>query len=345
MDKFVICSGGTGGHMFPACALCDELASNGYDVELVTDERGSVFAKRISNKTVLKTIRFSFFSIIHLIGIIFILFRRWIFNRPAIIVGFGGLMTVAPIIIAKILGAKVVIYEQNAMIGKANKLLSHISNLNVSMFLLSDKKQWVKQLSPVRKEVMKFRDVKYCCDNLVNILSVGGSQGARSFSSIIPEAISKLSDEFKKCITITQQVAYGDIGNVESAYKDIGVEYNLLNFIDNIGEMMANAQLVICRAGSSTIAELLCIGRPAIFIPYPKATDNHQFFNANYLQNIGAAWVVKEDDNTSDSLSQTICEILKNRELLKLAASNIVDCSIVNSSMDFMKLIVGVLKK
>lgn len=338
----VICSGGTGGHMFPACALHGAFVKKGHNSIIVTDSRGDVFCSDISKKIVIPTVRFSFKRVYEVImcecRTFFEFYRLWKKDKPDVIIGFGGILTIVPMLVAKIFGAKLILYEQNAVIGRANKFLSKVSNYRLSHF--DCHKGWMRMASPVRKEFLNA--TKYVYEDKLNILVIGGSQGAKSFSSILPCALSELSLYDRSKIEITQQVNDQQIRGLQNAYEKIGLRAHLRNFISNVAEVMSNSQLIICRAGASTLTELAAIGRPAILIPYPKAADNHQYFNALYFKNKRAAWIFNETKDNIKELSDTIYQILHNKELLKIAASNIIDRSINNATECFVRFVESV---
>jgi UDP-N-acetylglucosamine--N-acetylmuramyl-(pentapeptide) pyrophosphoryl-undecaprenol N-acetylglucosamine transferase len=341
--KVIICSGGTGGHMFPACALFKSMRRKGFDVSMITDGRGNAFCGDISEKTVLNTVRFSYkklFSVVfHFISIFLKFFGMWVANCPDVIIGFGGILTFVPIIVAKLFGAKVVIYEQNAIIGKANKLLQKVADLKLSTFKLNE--NWLEIAAPVREEFLKSHPYK--CDKNIKILVMGGSQGALSFAKIIPEAMALMSPKERNKIEIIQQVDRKNIQKLSEYYRSLEIKAILKIFIDNMAEIMNEAQLVICRSGASTLSELAAIGRPAVLIPYPESSGNHQLYNAMYYQNKKAAWVLEEKQNIADELTCLIRQILQNRELLKVAASNMINDSVKGATDNFIKLIGGIM--
>ena len=329
MLNIAICSGGTGGHMFPACALFELLKLRGHSVSMITDTRGERFCNAINegDKVVVKTVRFNIrniFSIIFdLIGISRKFLSIWKNNRPDIIVGFGSLFTIVPIMIGKLFGSKIIVYEQNSILGRANKFLSYFANFKVSTFTIDEK--WQQLPSPVRKEFVKAKNSEYKCDDRIKIVVIGGSQGAVSFSFIIPNALSLISSELRKDIDIVQQVSSAKIDDLRKAYDKIDINARLLDFVRNVAEEMSSAQLIISRSGASTLAELSTLGRPAILIPYPLASDNHQYHNAVCYKNRKAAWIVEENENIERELSSIIINLLNNRQLLKDAASNMIN--------------------
>jgi UDP-N-acetylglucosamine--N-acetylmuramyl-(pentapeptide) pyrophosphoryl-undecaprenol N-acetylglucosamine transferase len=326
--------------MFPACALFAAARKEGHGVSMVTDSRGEIFCADISPKIVLNTVRFShkkIFSIMLDFASTFLkFFRLWRRGSPDVIVGFGGILTVIPPLVGKIFGSKVVIYEQNSVVGKANKFLEKFADLKLSTFELGN--EWMKIAAPVRTEFCKWV-LPYRCDGKINILVLGGSQGAVSFAKIIPEALSLVDVRKRKSIEITQQVGKNDLEKLRNFYGNIGIKSTLEEFIRNVAEVMAKAQLVICRSGASTLSELAMLGRPAILIPYPNSSRDHQLHNAIYYKNKKAAWVLEEKDGIALELAEIIQKVLQNRELLKSAAYNMMKSSTDRAANDFVKLI------
>jgi len=328
--------------MFPACALFEELRKKSHDVCMITDKRGEVFCKDIQRKIVFATVRFSYKSILSILAnftvVFFRLLKMWRGQRPKVIVSFGGISTFVPVLVAKLLGAKVVVYEQNAVMGKANLLLSKIANLKLSSFDFGD--GWTQIQAPVREGFR--RTIPYKCDDKLKILIIGGSQGARSFSEIIPNFLARLTEYEKKKIEIVQQVSYGDIEALSATYDKLHVKHKLLKFIDNVAEIMQDSQLAICRAGASTLAELSALGCPAILIPLPTSAENHQFFNAMSYQKKGAAWVLEEKSGVDKLIADKVKVFLQNRELLKKAASCMMNDSMENDRNRFLRLVESV---
>lgn len=359
----VICSGGTGGHIFPGCALYDLLKKSNFEVTLLTDKRGSVFCEDIEDRLILDTFRYSYAHIFSLLKALFCLpftlVKKWSFRRPDVIIGFGGSMTVIPILIARILGAKVVIYEQNSVVGRANKFLSHFADLKLSFFNLNSekieeapapikfaskisknkgKKLWIVVDPPVRNEFFEARKIPYKISEKIKILIIGGSQGAVSFAKIMPKVLAGIDSEIRKNIEVVQQVSSSNVDDLYKKYHDLGVTADLRPFINNVAQELAVSTLVICRAGASTLSELSVVGRPAILIPYSLASDDHQILNAKFFEQNQAAWVVQENNYVVINLTKVIKNILDNRELLKNASSHIINM-LKNNSNEFVKFI------
>ncbi len=337
--KVVLCAGGTGGHLFPAIALAEALENKHHHVTMITDDRGAVYCEHIENKKVYKSVRFSLKGILVLLFRFFVVFVSFLrfckTEKPDVIIGFGGIFTLVPVIVGKMCGAKIVLYEQNAIIGRANRYLLNFANLKLSAFSIGG--NWKVQPSPVRKEFLKY--VPYKCDEKIKILVIGGSQGAKSFSTIVPAAVKGLSVEERSELEIIQQDSYGDVEDLRNKYDSLGVKSTIDKFFYNVSEIMGECQLVICRSGSSTLMELSAVGRPAILIPYPRAMDNHQRLNAKRYVDRNAAWLIEEDGYASERLKNILRQVLKDREILKQRSDHMYNKALQNASDNFVLLI------
>jgi UDP-N-acetylglucosamine--N-acetylmuramyl-(pentapeptide) pyrophosphoryl-undecaprenol N-acetylglucosamine transferase len=337
--KVVLCAGGTGGHLFPAMALAEALKKKNHEVIIVTDERGAVYCEHFENKKVYGSVRFSLkgaFTIgFKLIRTFFSFFHFCKTHKPDVIIGFGGIFTVVPIIVGRMCKAKIILYEQNTIIGRANRYLLNFSDMTLSAFSIGG--HWKVQPSPVRDEFLK--RVPFDCSGKLRILVIGGSQGAKSFSVIIPSAIKGLSAEERSEIEIVQQESYEDIDELKQRYDHLGVKSTISKFFHNVAELMGKSQLVICRSGSSTLMELSAMGRPAVLIPYPKAMDNHQRLNAKRYVDRNSAWMIEEDGFSSEKLKNILKQILKDRDILKQKAEHMYNKNMESASENFIRLI------
>jgi UDP-N-acetylglucosamine--N-acetylmuramyl-(pentapeptide) pyrophosphoryl-undecaprenol N-acetylglucosamine transferase len=325
--------------MFPACALYEAASERGHDVTIITDLRGDAFCDGVSEKMVFDTIRFSRGNFLRALYCSLLLlvkfFGFWIQKRPDVVVGFGGVFTVIPLVISKILGSEIVICEQNAVIGKANRFLGKLANLKLSSFKLEG--DWKEIPAPVREGFTK--SAPYECDGILKILVIGGSQGAASFSKIVPKALAALDSSERRNVEIVQQAGYGEVEELREIYRTLGVKATVKDFVHDVAEIMSNSQLVICRSGASTLSELSATGRPAVLIPYPDSSDNHQFYNALYYKNKKAAWVLQEKEDTGEELGKMLRQFLQKRELLKIASSHMMNDSVRCATESFMELI------
>jgi UDP-N-acetylglucosamine--N-acetylmuramyl-(pentapeptide) pyrophosphoryl-undecaprenol N-acetylglucosamine transferase len=330
----VLAAGGTGGHVFPAQAVADALKARGYAVALVTDERGGdlhhrfpgvdvhrVKAGGIAGKSVLARIR----SVVALgFGT---LAARGILKRlrPACVVGFGGYASI-PAVMAALGRYPTVIHEQNAVLGRANRLLAARADRIATAFAEvralneADRAKAVQVGMPVRPEIAAARATPFDApgaDGPLRILVLGGSQGARVFSDVIPAAVAKLDPALRARLVLMQQCRPEDLDRVGEAYAAIGATVDLAPFFDDVPERLGRTHLVIARAGASTVAEVIAVGRPAILVPYPYAVDDHQDANAHAVADSGAGWLMPEPSFTPDSLSERLTALLARPSLLE----------------------------
>ncbi len=337
--KVVLCAGGTGGHLFPAIALAEALEKKNHDVTIVTDERGSVYCEHLENKRIYGNVRCSlkgaFFLVFRLLRIFFSFWRFCKLRKPDVIIGFGGAFTVVPVLVGKMCKIKIVLHEQNTVVGRANRYLTSFADMKLSTFAIGG--NWKLQPSPVRKEFLKY--VPLDCSGKLRIFVIGGSQGAKSFSTIIPVAIKGLSAEERSEIEIVQQESYEDIDELKQRYDHLGVKSTICKFFNNVSELMGRSQLLICRAGSSTLMELSAMGRPAILIPYPKAMDNHQRLNAKRYVDKNAAWMLEEDVFVSERLKGILRSILRDRGVLRQKAGHMYNENLKNAAENFIRLV------
>jgi len=335
----LLAAGGTGGHLFPAAALAQELARRGYPIELATDIRaeqyGGDFPARVvhripsatlTSKSPVEVAR-TFWQLGNgYLGALNLLKGM----EPLAVIGFGGYPTLPPIFAARSLKIPTAIHEQNAVMGRANRLLARFVDRVALSFpetkkLHSSAKEKVRVTgTPVRDAVAAYRDVAYVAPEPAGrllLLIFGGSQGAHFFSEVLPQALGRLPSPFRWRLTIVQQARAEDIASLREAYKDINVAAHVATFFRDLPERIATAQLVIARSGASTVAELMAIGRPCILVPLPHALDNDQLENATRLQDGGGGWCIKQDDLTPERLAREIERLFGAPQLLANAAA------------------------
>ncbi len=341
-DKYktiVLCAGGSGGHMFPAEALGTELRKKGFEIILLTDKRGQAFkgkdfaVHRISGEAV--TGRNFIRKIIALAKLGLGTMQAYLFFRkvkPVMVIGFGGFASIPGAAAAVMSRIPLAIHEQNAVLGRANRLMARKASLIITSFAETSMLPAgvaVKQGGmPIRAEIAAKAAAPYSkLDNNspLNILIIGGSQGASILSKVLPEALKMLPTSLKKRIKLAQQCRPEDIDDVRAAFIGSGIDHELATFFTDIPERMVKAHLIISRSGSSSMAELFTIGRPALLIPFARAADDHQTANALAMTERGGGWIIPESGFTVDVVSDRLQNLFKNPEILKKAA----ECALV----------------
>lgn len=305
----MLAAGGTGGHLFPAQALAEELVARGFIIHLVTDERVADYGKSFPaiETHIVPSTTLTLSKPWLLPGRLFKLYRgvrkaKAVLRRvlPDVVVGFGGYPSFPPIIAASQLGIATCVHDQNAVMGRANRFLSRFVQAVASSFPELAKlpeharPKLVVTGNPVRAVVMAERASPYPpagADQPFNLLVFGGSQGARFFAEFMPKVMAELPRAIRKNLRLTQQCRPEDMEAVRAAYDALGFSFDLRPFFVDMPLRIANAHLVICRSGASTIAELGVIGRPAVMVPLPHAIDNDQLRNAQSFASAGAGWI------------------------------------------------------
>lgn len=334
----VIAAGGTGGHFFPAEALASALIVRGQRVALMTDARsgalrsdvfagGEVFVLSgagIAGRGVVRAGKAGLALAVGTAQARSVLGRL----RPGVVVGFGGYPSVAPVLAAAMMrdGPSVVLHEQNAVLGRANRFLCRRgARLALSFNHTERVPVWAATVlvgNPVRPAITALVDAPYTlAADGIRLLVVGGSLGARVFSDVVPAAIAALPTEVRARLRVTQQCRAEDLERVRAAYAACGVAAALSAFFPDVADRLAAAHLVIARAGASTVAELAVAGRPAILVPLPGAIDDHQNANARALAAAGGAWVMAQPGFTPAALTARLTELLAHPKLLVRAAS------------------------
>jgi UDP-N-acetylglucosamine--N-acetylmuramyl-(pentapeptide) pyrophosphoryl-undecaprenol N-acetylglucosamine transferase len=317
----VLVAGGTGGHVFPAEALAGSLRAKGYTLALFTDRRGESWTGTLGSVDT-HAIRagrvsgVSFFNRLRGVAELALgsLQSRKLLARlkPSVVVGFGGYTSVPAMMAATSLSVPTVIHEQNALLGRANRLLAPrvaaiaTSFANVARMREEDASKVIFTGNPVREAVRQLRDTIYAEPSRggeVHLLITGGSQGASVFARVVPEALARLPEDLRGRLRIAQQARPEDLGAVRAAYADAELTADVAPFFEDLADRLGRAHIVICRAGASTCAELTCAGRPAILVPYPSAADDHQTANARAVANANGAELVAEPAFTPETLA------------------------------------------
>ena len=336
----MVAAGGTGGHLFPARALAEEMTRRGYQVDLVTEQRGERYeagfpAKHIHfvpSATVNSRTPWALAGTLLTLGrgtlAAWRLLRR---SRPLAMVGFGGYPSIPPLAAATIARVPTAIHEQNAVMGRANRLFARFADAIALSYeetrLLPSSAHSRARLTgaPVRDAVLALRDAGYRppgAKGAIRLLVFGGSQGARFFSDCVPIALRRLPEPIRKRLEVVQQCRAEDEERVRMAYGGAGIKAEVAGFFGDLPERIAKAHLVISRAGASTVAELTVIGRPAILVPLPHALDNDQLENATRLAEAGGARCRRQGDLTPERLADEIQSWLHDTERLSCAAAS-----------------------
>ena len=353
--NFVLAAGGTGGHMVPAHALAAELKSRGHGVLLITDDRGARFpglfkdvpvhilpAGRLGGGPIgwLKALG----SVIKGRSQAKRLYRD---HRPDAVVGFGGYPAFPALLAASSMGIPTVLHEQNAVMGRVNRLLAGEAEAigtaydEVERLKSGYKDKAVLVGNPVREAVSRLGEIPFpAFDEYapLKILITGGSQGATVLSEVVPAGLGLLQPSLRRRLQIVQQCRPDDIDAVRKTYAELGIPAELLTYIEDMPEKLADAHLFIGRAGASTIAELTAAGRPAILIPFPSATDDHQTANAREMTKAGGARTIQQTNFTPDVLARQIEALAIDPVALNNAAARALSVGRPHAARDLADL-------
>ncbi len=342
----MVAAGGTGGHIFPALAFMEVMRKQRrYRLALISDRRTlplsgglarlslhRIFAAGVSGR---RGLRFASATFLLFLGLVqsFYILRK---SRPAVVVGFGGYAALPPILAANLTRVPTVLHEQNAVLGRANRLLlpgadrialSFRATRHVEGAVKSGLAVWTG--NPVRMAFRKLPSRRYNSKSLhddaggareFRLLVLGGSQGAHLFGEIVPAALHAVPDTLRARLRVCHQVRGEQLSAVRRFYKREGIEAEARQFFSDMAQRMRWAHLVICRAGAATLAELAAVGRAAILIPFRHAIDDHQRENALRFVRAGAGWMMPEESLSTTLLSQKVQSLMQHGDFLQMAA-------------------------
>jgi len=355
---YVLAAGGTGGHLIPAFALAVELERRGHHVALVTDDRGAKIpgkpafmpahvlpAGRMAKNPIaaLKALR----AIWQGRGMALRLFESF---QPSCVIGFGGYPALPALLAAQAAGIPTVIHEQNAVLGRVNRYLARRVDAIATSCPEVDKldpKLWGKVRlvgNPVRPEVLALRGEpfpEFTEDSLFRVLVTGGSQGASVLSEVVPDGLAMLPPALRHRLQVTQQCRPEDIEAVRARYAAHQIPAELGTYFEDMAGRLADAHLFIGRAGASTIAELTAVGRPAILVPLPIATDDHQAFNTREIVSAGGARAIRQSGFTPKELAKQVQTMALHPQTLCNAAHAAWNCGLPNAVADLADLVEG----
>lgn len=358
----LLSAGGTGGHVFPALALAQDLVKRGYKIVFVTDDRGVKYKKEIegveykivSSGTPNRSGIFAKIAGVIKLGL-GILKAYSVLKKvqPSVVVGFGGYPSVPPVWVAQRLKIKTILHEQNAVMGKANQFLADkAQRIALSIPVkegLSDahKIKSVVTGNPVREDIVELYSEPYQPpqpETKCHILVVGGSLGATIFSEVVPEAVKLLPEGIRDKLSIVQQVREADMAQTRKTYDDLDMDVEIQPFFEDLAGELSKAHLVICRSGASSVAEVTTAGRPAIFVPFPSHSDNQQKMNAKALVKKGGAWMFDQSDFTPQKLADKIEDLILDPEQLFSASETARDMAKPDAARKLGNLIVALVQ-
>ncbi len=342
--------------MMPAHALAAELRARGHHVALVTDERGARIPGLFEDVPVhiLPAGRITGNPLSWPGGLRSILAGRRMALRlydafePAAVVGFGGYPAFPALAAARSAGIPTAVHEQNAVLGRVNRLVANwvhaIATAYPDVKRISAKNLLKVRLvgNPVREDVLALRDRAYPlldAEGVFRVLVIGGSQGATILSEVVPDGLAMLPEALRRRLQVTQQCRVEDIDAVRARYQKLGIPADLATYMTDIPERLAWTHLVIGRAGASTIAELTAAGRPAILIPLPSATDDHQSENVREMVAAGGARAIRQDRFTPVELAKQMQKLGLDPQGLANAARAARTCGRPNATSDLADLV------
>lgn len=345
----VLTAGGTGGHVYPADALATELEKRGYEVMLFTDGRGlhnykgklgeienkAIYSGSVVGKSPVTKICSLFKVGCGVIQAAYYLLRR----RPVCVVGFGGYASFPTAVAAVILRIPLVIHEQNSVMSRTNRILARFATLAAQSFRqVKNTPAGIKTIlsgMPIRNTIAALhgqpRPEKQPGDKLT-LLVLGGSQGAKIFAEAVPQAVMMLDEQLRRSLVIYQQCRQGEESAVTAQYENSGCQVTIRAFFDNMPELYRLADLIISRAGASSVYEIAAAGLPSVLVPLPIAADNHQFYNALEFAEAGAGIVVEQKDFTPQKLRDILQDLLLQPQKRAQMAAKAGEIAIVDAA-------------
>ncbi len=347
----ILAAGGTGGHMFPAQSVAENLAKNGWKIILTTDDRGMRYAAGFDDgieKLILPTASFSQGSLKKRFSAPFKIIKgyrqaRRLFeeHQPQTVIGFGGYPSLPSLMAARRMKMPYFIHEQNAVLGRVNKRFqTKARKVACGLWPVKYAKDNAVFIgNPVRQNVLEYEASPLPEHNEIHILVFGGSQGATALSTIVPHAVSLLPPNLRNRIFITQQAREGEVDEVVRAYKTAEVNCEVAPFFKDLPKRLAASDFVIARSGASTLAELQCIGRGSVLVPLPNAANDHQRANAQALVNAGAALEYDQEVNQPEELAVWLQDVLSDRATLERMADSAYRLARPQAAQSFAELI------
>ncbi len=327
----LLVAGGTGGHFFPALSMAEDFQKLGKNIHFITDLRCKKYLPKILiNASYIIDLYIVFDSIVNRIRSIFLLAKAIVKTyflikkiKPSVVIGFGGYPTFPSMFVSILLRIPIIIYEQNSILGKVNSFFARYAKKILVAYddtknIKSSLKSKVIVIGDiVRNNIKNLSIQKNFYQDPFTLFVFGGSQGAKFFSTFIPQSIKLLKFKYPNLVIhIIQQVRPDDYVNVEKIYSSIGINFLLSDFFHDISSIYKETHLVISRAGASTIAEIKYLCLPTIFIPLPSSQQDHQYYNAQKLYKENVSWCYRQDLLSLDVLANHIYRLVINRDIL-----------------------------
>ena len=348
LKRVLIMAGGTGGHVFPALAIAKKLMDEGCQI-LWLGTRGRMEEQLVPKygidieyidvkgirKNGVRTKLSAPFMVLKAVLQAKRVIKKF---RPQVVLGMGGYASGPGGVAAYLQGIPVVLHEQNAKAGLTNRLLFKIAKRALLGFpgAFTGSKVTVVG-NPVRESIVKLNElVRDFTLNPLKISIIGGSLGARALNEIVPEALMNFKSN---SIKVVHQCGKGNSENVKKAYQKAAFDVSVSDFVDDMDDLYKNTDLIICRAGALTVAEVTCAGVPAIFVPLPTAVDDHQYKNASFVQKEGGAVIFRQHELTSEILFNTINDLNNNRAKLEQMSQNAKHCAKLNATEKAVEII------
>jgi UDP-N-acetylglucosamine--N-acetylmuramyl-(pentapeptide) pyrophosphoryl-undecaprenol N-acetylglucosamine transferase len=350
-NRIVLAAGGTGGHVFPAQSLAQELSHQGYEVILFSDGRGHQFGDSSFGKVNIPAaqLRGSLgqkltggFKLISGLGSALYHLRRL---KPKAVVGFGGYASFPTMVAASLLRLPTVIHGADAYFGRTNRRMAPFVTRIATSFPQTENipQAYQSKVSftglPVRPDIEPHPYLASTENGAFNLLVTGGSQGARVFGEVIPQAIALLDPSLQKRLRISQQCREESLEETHALYDQTKARFELAPFLDRMGEKYKKAHLIISRAGASSVVEAALVGRPALFIPYPYAMDDHQFYNAQQAVSVEGGWILREKELTPQVLADFLSKLMTSPWKLMQAGVNIHRLAIPDATLRLAHLV------
>lgn len=353
-----LAAGGTGGHMFPAEAMAEEMKRRGWKVLLFTDQRGMRYADGFpANEIVtldadnpnVRGVVAKARVAVGMAGAIaasMIAFRK---HKPNVAVGFGGYPSAPAMLAARLSGVPHGVHEQNAVLGRVNRMVARTADFVAHAFPKLErlptglKAEIIETGNPVRDAIRAVEGQGYHApigDAPIEILVFGGSQGAALFSRVVPPALAGLPENVRRRLNVTQQVREEEKDEVRATYQGAGIACELQPFFRDIPQRLTDAHVVVARAGASSVTELATVGRPAILVPLGIAMDDHQTGNAQVLVEAGAAELIAEPDFSAERLSTVLEPLLTDSARLSqmaVSAASVAPHGAVTKLADYLE--------